>query len=40
MGADYVINHKNKLSDELSSIGIKGVNYILHCADMDKTYFS
>ena len=34
MGADYVINHKNNLKQELEGIGLKGVDYVLNATKM------
>ena len=38
MGADYVINYKNDLKDELKKIGIEGVDYIF-CTNSTDVYF-
>lgn len=37
-GADYVINHKNSISSELEKIGMKEVDYVLHCWEFDNYY--
>lgn len=38
MGAEYVINHNENIIEQLSSIGIKQVDYILCCSSTDQ-YF-
>lgn len=38
MGADHVINHRNRLSDELEKIGIKEVDYTFHCHELTSDY--
>jgi len=38
LGADYVINHKNKFSDELQKIGVKEVDYVF-CLHSTEKHF-
>lgn len=37
-GADYVINHRNDLGQELAKIGFKEVDYVFHCWEMTNEY--
>jgi NADPH:quinone reductase-like Zn-dependent oxidoreductase len=39
LGADYVINHHNRLVDELKKIGCHEVDYVFNCYKMTKDYF-
>ena len=36
--ADYVINHRNPLAQELEKIGIKEVDYVFHCYELTNDY--
>ena len=39
MGADYVINHKNNLKQELENLGLKGVDYVLNGTALTEALF-
>ena len=38
--ADFVIDYKGKLKDNLENIGFKGVDYVLNCSEMTLEYFN
>lgn len=38
LGADVVINHRNKYKDELTAAGLAGVDYVMNCVDLDSNY--
>jgi len=35
LGADYIIDHTKNIKDELTAIGLDGVDYILNCGEIE-----
>ena len=40
LGADHVINHREKLMDQMKNLGIENVDYILHTVDLSSELFT
>ena len=40
LGADFIIDYKGELKNNLEKIGVKTVNYVLNCSEMTLEYFN